>query len=981
MGLFSFDSPEDILATRIIKATSLNETLPEFSKKSSLEDLRVIQKARKEIEDATTQMYRYIPLEDCQHLFYSVIEMYKRIGDWGNAERKAAELVEYSRNCLKNDEIDINLRIDAITQEAQAHYSSDNYFANEFIKKQDELLRDIGKYMNDAPQFTFIGSGANELMLKYLAIALSRYDDICKHNGKLQKAALIAEQSLRIRIELSDPQFVATGLINLGHYYLNTGKIDDATALYEKALEIQQGSITIQEEVYQENIGATSAIAVAMDNLSIAYANNNNPQKAKELLLKALTAREILYGPNDPDVGYTLIKLSDIAQQTKSLKEAEDYALRGLEILRMNYGDEHPRTLSAYVSLGKIYSNDDRLVEAADCYLRSLRFFEESRTISIDTIALLEALTEIYKKQESLDELIEKYEHFITIAQTSNCDPYFLISLLSKIAGLYKIQGRHDIAYSTAMTARQIVLNSFDSLLDGTAITFTYSTINELLAEDDDKLILFLIQELELLLETKPASITPLLAFFEPPLIFITIQQTVEQARSVGYPYDPSVLKKLFEGSLEGTQYVFDNLQEILDVLRKYFYRSEKAFLAWVLTCFIGRITRNGIRDKMSGTMSKVAEFSDELGTATLAAVAQALRELETAYMETLDDNGDLSVVEVTKLSLATTNQVRLAWDTWLKRPRESSVNQTKIRESHDSIIARNKKLESVEVQLNDEQILSFTFPDVDEIIAQIDKKIRYKTIDVSEFKAYCRLTYGEPERVEEIFRLLDGRGDINYKSLALELLDIRQQYLGQNSIRYATTLCYVSRLCYDSGDLTEDTLSLLEEACIKIANLKNRLDELAQFNLEKAVELAEHLKLYDRVISNLDKILILYEKDTSLPFAYYAHGAISKKFEILTKQERFRDLMALVKEAERLIRRSGELRYFSSLIKWRISFAKPLADFIHREYRLLGTILVCIPFRIRSIYFRVVYIHWWITSRINSLIYTFRRVKRFLFP
>jgi tetratricopeptide (TPR) repeat protein len=139
----------------------------------------------------------------------------------------------------------------------------------------------------------------------------------------------------------------------------------------ESALETAEEAYTIS----QRATGAESQqTLVAMSDLGVAYAMQDQYEKAEELRIRILeNARKIGGLEMDP---VALVSMSNLAakyQEKKRLEMAEDIQVQVVQLRKdRGLGEEHPETISGINFLSKIYQARNRYKEALPLALRVL---------------------------------------------------------------------------------------------------------------------------------------------------------------------------------------------------------------------------------------------------------------------------------------------------------------------------------------------------------------------------------------------------------------------------------------------------------------------------------------------------------------------------------------------------------------------------------------------------------------------------------
>lgn len=123
-----------------------------------------------------------------------------------------------------------------------------------------------------------------------------------------------------LQTDFGDRSYEGVLLLDQGNICLQTGRVSEAEALYEKALAIHR------------EFGATRGEGIALGNLGIVCMNTGRMQRAEELTLQALVLHRKAGNRNSE--GTSLSILASICQDTGRLAQAEEANLQALAIHR-----------------------------------------------------------------------------------------------------------------------------------------------------------------------------------------------------------------------------------------------------------------------------------------------------------------------------------------------------------------------------------------------------------------------------------------------------------------------------------------------------------------------------------------------------------------------------------------------------------------------------------------------------------------------
>ncbi|MEM6990037.1 MAG: serine/threonine-protein kinase [Myxococcota bacterium] len=166
------------------------------------------------------------------------------------------------------------------------------------------------------------------------AAVLSTLGAIAEYSGDWEKAKRLHEQALEIDAQLYGPGHpaVAFRVMNLGNWYLATGKNLVARDHFERALAILD----------RDPETSPDAAARARSNLAETYLWNGELTAALPRFRDALEACERALGPEHPDVGFVLTGLGTVLDGLGQHSEAIEHLDRAL---RLRSDNEVPATL------------------------------------------------------------------------------------------------------------------------------------------------------------------------------------------------------------------------------------------------------------------------------------------------------------------------------------------------------------------------------------------------------------------------------------------------------------------------------------------------------------------------------------------------------------------------------------------------------------------------------------------------------------
>ncbi|KAK1636654.1 hypothetical protein BDP81DRAFT_449649 [Colletotrichum phormii] len=170
---------------------------------------------------------------------------------------------------------------------------------------------------------------------------------------------------LETSIELKDNAWVFHALGNL---YSDQGRLKEAEAMYERAL---QGS---EKALGPDHTSTLSTV----NNLGLLYLDQGRLKEAEAMYERALQGYEKALGPDHTSTLDTVNNLGILYSDQGRLKEAEAMYERALQGYEKALGPDHTSTLSTVNNLGLLYLDQGRLKEAEAIYERALQGYEKA---------------------------------------------------------------------------------------------------------------------------------------------------------------------------------------------------------------------------------------------------------------------------------------------------------------------------------------------------------------------------------------------------------------------------------------------------------------------------------------------------------------------------------------------------------------------------------------------------------------------------
>ncbi|KAJ4291761.1 hypothetical protein N0V90_009656 [Kalmusia sp. IMI 367209] len=200
--------------------------------------------------------------------------------------------------------------------------------------------------------------------------ALHRLGNFYVDQGKLANAEAMYNQALQGYEEAHGPKYTSTldTVNNLGSLYAEQDKLAEAETMYTRAL---QG--------YEEVLGPkhTSTLKT-VNNLGILYAEQGKLAEAEIMRDRALQGYEEVLGPEHTSTLDTVNNLGSLYIKQGKLVEAETMYNRALQGYEEVLGPKHTSTLKTVNNLGILYAEQGKLAEAETMYNRALQGYEEA---------------------------------------------------------------------------------------------------------------------------------------------------------------------------------------------------------------------------------------------------------------------------------------------------------------------------------------------------------------------------------------------------------------------------------------------------------------------------------------------------------------------------------------------------------------------------------------------------------------------------
>lgn len=196
-------------------------------------------------------------------------------------------------------------------------------------------------------------------------VLATRVSDALISLGRYEEGASLLRRVLSLESSLPAPLVLAECCSNLGLVEQVWGHLDEARALLGKAL-------AIWEHVPE----AGADLALGLCNLALVEQDDNNPEGARQLLLRAISIEESLLGPDHPNLATSLSNLATIESELGNLKNARDLLQRAAGIDEAAMGPDHPYVAIRFSNLASVEQAMGDLPAARERLSRAITIFE-----------------------------------------------------------------------------------------------------------------------------------------------------------------------------------------------------------------------------------------------------------------------------------------------------------------------------------------------------------------------------------------------------------------------------------------------------------------------------------------------------------------------------------------------------------------------------------------------------------------------------
>ncbi|HTS81321.1 MAG TPA: serine/threonine-protein kinase [Myxococcaceae bacterium] len=147
----------------------------------------------------------------------------------------------------------------------------------------------------------------------------------------------------------ADDTRIASMLVSLGVALRNSGQLAEARTQLQAALDIVERKLGPMHPLVANTLYQLSSVHRRLGNVDLAW----------DTALRALAAREAVFGPSSTPVGRSLNGLGIMLQEQARYRDAEPYLRRALNIFESTMGPDHPDTAAVMNNLANVVMNWD----------------------------------------------------------------------------------------------------------------------------------------------------------------------------------------------------------------------------------------------------------------------------------------------------------------------------------------------------------------------------------------------------------------------------------------------------------------------------------------------------------------------------------------------------------------------------------------------------------------------------------------------
>jgi CHAT domain-containing protein/Tfp pilus assembly protein PilF len=166
--------------------------------------------------------------------------------------------------------------------------------------------------------------------------------------------------------ESTNDDGLAINLNNLGSFYLDLGRYQDAAGVLRRSLDISERKLGVS---HSENV-------FAIVNLANVARHQGHLEEALQLHRRGLGLVQNARGPNHPIAARILSNMANVSARMNRLTDAETFAAQSLAIFEKAFGANHVETAGSHWTLANIYMKQQRFDAADAAYRKALAVYE-----------------------------------------------------------------------------------------------------------------------------------------------------------------------------------------------------------------------------------------------------------------------------------------------------------------------------------------------------------------------------------------------------------------------------------------------------------------------------------------------------------------------------------------------------------------------------------------------------------------------------
>lgn len=280
-----------------------------------------------------------------------------------------------------------------------------------------------------------------------LAMVYQDSADYTKVEPLLTKALQLYEAS-------ESDSAIASGLENLGNYYVLQSRLSEAEPLFKRALALRKSG---------EKDTNSSKVATDISGLAEIYEKQGHAADAETLHKQTLEFTEKKHGGESIEYAESLARLGHFYQSQDQYSKALDCLQRAFAIRQKVYGAAHPLIVESMDDLGQLQLEMDNYKRAEELYKKAVQIEEELHGKKSRTLPrLLNALGRVYLMQGLYDQAEPEYKRALEIVEeTDGAQHPNTATCLNNMAWLYRNQQRFQDAETALKTAQTIREKAF----------------------------------------------------------------------------------------------------------------------------------------------------------------------------------------------------------------------------------------------------------------------------------------------------------------------------------------------------------------------------------------------------------------------------------------------------------------------------------------------------------------------------------------